>query len=152
MVEQIHTIMASKLSNLRLLRCFSTAKNQKIDKVGLVGVPFSKGHRRSGTSHAPKTIRNAGLFSDIKDFNQNIDIKDFGDVTESEEIVDYAKQIPKNMPNYNEFVDMSFRLSEKVQEVLRDGRLCMTLGGDHSIGFGNSYGIFQCNTDFCLFV
>lgn len=125
--------MASKLSNFCFNRCFST----KLNKVGIVGVPFSKGQRRSGVSHGPKAIRNAGLISEVKGYNENVDIKDYGDVTESAEVIDHAKKNIKNMPNYNEFIDVSYQLSEKVQQVLKDGRLCMTLGGDHSIAFGN---------------
>lgn len=134
--------MASKLSNFCLSRCFST-KNQ-FSKVGIIGVPFSKGQKRSGVAHGPKFIRDAGLLSEIKDFNENVDIKDYGDVTESAETLEYANKVPKNMVNYNEFVHTSFRLSEKVQEILKDGRLCMALGGDHSIAFGNFKGFFFC--------
>lgn len=47
-----------------------------------------------------------------------------------------ASESPKNMFNYHEVVSTMQNLSDKVLEVLKDNRMCITLGGDHSVGFG----------------
>lgn len=33
-----------------------------------------------------------------------------------------------------------FQLSQKVGKIIQDGRMCLTLGGDHSIGVGTVHG------------
>lgn len=42
-------------------------------------------------------------------------------------------------------------LSDRVCQVLQDGRLCMTLGGDHSIGIGTLDGHLRHNPDAVVF-
>lgn len=64
-----------------------------------------------------------------------VDIKDYGDITLGK-ICD--AESPKNMFNYHEVVSTMQNLSDKVLEVLKDNRMCITLGGDHSVGFGKS--------------
>jgi arginase family enzyme len=32
------------------------------------------------------------------------------------------------------------QLSDKVSEIIKSGRICITLGGDHSIGLGTVFG------------
>lgn len=108
----------------------TTAYSQKI---GIIGVPFGKGQRRSGADLGPKAIRDAGLIQEILDFNQNVDIKDYGDVPEVDaEIV----AVPKNMHNYQTVMGTMRNLSKRVTEVLNEGRMCLTLGGDHTVGMG----------------
>lgn len=38
------------------------------------------------------------------------------------------------MKHYDHVISCSKELSEQVEKVIRDGRICLTLGGDHSIG------------------
>lgn len=62
-----------------------------------------------------------------------MDIKDYGDITLGR-ISD--AEAPKNMFNYHEVVSTMQNLSDKVLEVLKDNRFPITIGGDHSVGFG----------------
>lgn len=106
-------------------------------KVGLLGVPYKDGTSRQdiGTELAPKLIREAGLIKEIQDFNENVDLKDFGDLS-----IDKTNNLPKkssnNLLNYDGFMPLMKRLSEKVQEIRAENRICVTLGGDHSLAVG----------------
>lgn len=109
------------------------ATNANTQKVGIIGVPFSKGAKVSGVQLGPKAIRDAGLVKEINDFHPDVDIKDYGDVPE----VDVElPTLPKNMPNYQTVVGTMRNLSQRVSEVLNEGRTCITLGGDHTIAIG----------------
>lgn len=103
------------------------------EKTGIIGVPFGKGQRRSGVHHGPKAIRDAGLIQEIQSFNQNVDIKDYGDIPE----VDVElKSVPKNMHNYATAMGTMRNLSHRVNEILNEDRMCLTLGGDHTVAIG----------------
>lgn len=129
--------MALKLFNFTSFRSFST--KIQANKVGVIGCTYGKGGRRSGVSNGPQAIRTAGLLKEIEEYNENVDIKDYGDITESEApTVEDVSTIPMNMRNYHAvgFGDTMHKLAQTANKILRDGRLCMTLGGDHSIAFG----------------
>lgn len=55
------------------------------------------------------------------------------------------------MRNFHEVVNTMRNLSDRVHDVLQDGRLCMTLGGDHSMGFGTIDGHLRHNPDAVVF-
>lgn len=112
--------------------------DRSVARVGIIGVPFNKGQQRSGVSLGPQAIRNAGLVEEIKEFNQWVDIQDYGDVNELNAEIANSRLLPKNMPNYAIFAGTMQRLSNKVLEVYRDSRMCWTIGGDHSIAVGEA--------------
>lgn len=126
--------MASKLASITFSRLFSS--NPSLTKVGIIGVPFNKGQKLNGVAYGPNAIRNGGLIENIKEFNEHVNILDYGDVIESDGTLLNGENVPKNMGNFAIFADTMKRLSDKVYEVLNDGRICWTLGGDHSIAFG----------------
>lgn len=136
----------------------STTMDRSVARVGIVGVPFNKGQQKSGVSLAPQAIRKAGLVEEIKEFNQWVDIRDYGDVYERSAEIANAKLLPKNMPNYAIFAGTMQRLSDKVLEVYRDNRMCWTIGGDHSIAVGkfklsaNLNSIGMLDTDYGSFL
>lgn len=55
------------------------------------------------------------------------------------------------MLNYKDTVNTMKSVSEKVTDILNDGRICFTLGGDHSIGFGTVHGHFKHNPKTVVF-
>lgn len=107
-------------------------------KVGLLGVPFNRGVKEPGiigTELAPKVIRDGGLVNEIESFHENLDLKDFGDMVIDSN--DVKQSAPANMHHYNTgFQSNMQRLSDKVQEIRKDERICITIGGDHSIAVG----------------
>ncbi|XP_046749030.1 arginase-2, mitochondrial isoform X2 [Diprion similis] len=83
-----------------------------------------------GVAKGPHVIRAAGLVKELETLG--IDIKDYGDL--SYEVEDVAVN---NMTHLGHFAGCTKCLSEKVEEILNDGRQVLTLGGDHSLGVGS---------------
>ncbi|XP_048515371.1 arginase, hepatic [Athalia rosae] len=104
--------------------------NRNYGKLGIVGVPFEGGQRKVGVARGPQVIRAAGLIRELESLG--IDIKDYGDLTYEAENVTVS-----NMTKMGHFAGCTKCLSEKVQEILHDGRQVLTLGGDHSLGVGS---------------
>lgn len=76
------------------------------------------------------------------------DIVDYGDIPLG---ADSTEPAPPNMLNYHAVLNTMRIVSDRVCEVLHDGRLCVTLGGDHSIGFGTVDGHLRHNPDAVVF-
>lgn len=104
-------------------------------KIGLLGIPYCEGTtKKGGTELAPSMIRQQGLTKDIIDYNEHVDIKDFGDLDVN--IKDKLNIEPTNMLHYTRFMPLMKRISEKVAEIRADNCICITLGGDHAIAVG----------------
>lgn len=116
----------------------TTSMQRSMERVGIVGVPFNKGQPLDGVALGPQAIRDGGLVEDLKEFNQWIDIQDYGDVNEHSAKITNTQTMPTNMRNYEIFAGTMQRLSDKVLEVYRDNRMCWTLGGDHAIAVGET--------------
>ena len=64
------------------------------------------------------------------------------------DIVGFNKQVMSIQTDFNCFVKLvlefnfffPWQLSEAVCRIIKDGRMCLTLGGDHSIGLGTVHG------------
>lgn len=104
-------------------------------KVGIVGAPFSKGQPKGGVEHGPRYIRNNGLFDKLT--KQGCDVKDYGDLkfedVPNDEVFGTVKN-PRTVGKANEV------LAKAVAGVQKDGRICITLGGDHSLAVGTIAG------------
>lgn len=121
-------------------RLFSTETIQT--KVGVVGIPYNRGtSKKPGTELAPNVIRQSGFIKQIKEFHPNVDIKDFGDVVVND-IHQTFETMPKNMLNYTGLMPLMKRISEKIQEIRDEKRICITLGGDHTIAIGSYSAVF----------
>lgn len=111
--------------------------HRNYSKVGVIGAPFEKGQKKSGAALGPGSLRESGVVSHLG--NIGCDIKDYGDVQythiEKEETYSGA-----NMKNAEHVIGFNKLLSDRVSEIIKDGRLCFTLGGDHSIGVGTVHG------------
>ncbi|XP_075986160.1 arginase isoform X1 [Anticarsia gemmatalis] len=118
-------------------------KWQPLKKVGIIGVPFEKGQTKYGVSVAPAALRSAGLLEQLQEID-NLDVKDYGDI----ETTGPEKSLAvKNMEHLSMVSDCNRNLSQRVTEVLRDGRVAVTIGGDHSIGIGTVDGHYKVNED-----
>ncbi|EFN83886.1 arginase, hepatic isoform X2 [Harpegnathos saltator] len=99
-------------------------------KVGIIGVPFNKGQKKEGVARGPETIRAAGLIKELQVLG--LDVRDYGDVNyDKEDIHDV-----NNMSHLSHVASCTSRLSECVQQVIRDDRQVVTIGGDHSVVIG----------------
>ncbi|XP_043920512.1 arginase-1 [Protopterus annectens] len=104
-------------------------------KVGIVGAPFSKGQPRGGVEDGPKYIRAAGLIDKLNALG--CDVKDYGDLKFEDVPNDEAFGIVKNPRTVGKANEV---LAKTVAKVQQDGRLCITMGGDHSLGVGTIAG------------
>ncbi|XP_048481756.1 arginase, hepatic isoform X2 [Plutella xylostella] len=130
-----------------LVRRMSQSKKwEPLARVGILGVPFEKGQKKYGVSVAPAALRCAGLVEQLRQI-EGLDVKDFGDV-------DIPKSPPSarvdNMEHLEQVSACAQALSTRVAEVLRDGRVVVTIGGDHSIGVGSVDGHYKVNEDMIL--
>jgi len=107
-------------------------------QIGVIGAPLKLGQPHQGVSKSPELLRNSGVFEKLRTLGH--DIKDYGDVEQKQE------RNPTNVLAFNK------NLSELVERVLNEDKLCITLGGDHAIGIGTIQGFTTAhqNTETCL--
>ncbi|KAK9721432.1 Arginase family [Popillia japonica] len=113
-------------------------------KVGILDVPFEKGQDKSGVEFGPKSIRDAGLLQKLIECCGITDLKDYGEV---KYLNNCRNAEVLNMKHYDHVISCSKELSEQVEKVIRDGRICLTLGGDHSIGIGTIHGHMRAKSE-----
>lgn len=65
-------------------------------------------------------------------FSTGLDVKDYGNVSYKTEPIPGVD----NMIHLSEVAGCTSRVSEMVQQALKDQRTVVTLGGDHSVGIG----------------
>uniref|UniRef100_A0A5F4WCM4 Arginase-1 n=1 Tax=Callithrix jacchus TaxID=9483 RepID=A0A5F4WCM4_CALJA len=95
--------------------------------IGIIGAPFSKGQPRGGVEEGPTALRKAGLLEKLKE--QECDVKDYGDLPFADIPNDSPFQIVKNPRSVGKANE---QLAGKVEEVKKNGRVSLVLGGDHS--------------------
>jgi len=100
-------------------------------RIGVIGALFAKGQPINGTELGPKYLRQAGI---IKRLNElNYDVKDFGDIemiVEEEDLNDKHSKVrfPRTV------AASTHQLVNRTVKCLKEDRICLTLGGDHSLG------------------
>ncbi|EER26426.1 Arginase, catabolizes arginine to ornithine and urea [Coccidioides posadasii str. Silveira] len=118
----------------------STIKQKFIAKghqLGVVAVGFSDGQPNQGVD--PSGLIEAGLLDQLRD-DLEYDIRHDGQVHT------YAEFVPEHDPNHRGMKKprtvsaATQQLSRQVYEHAREGRLVLTLGGDHSIAIGTISG------------
>lgn len=112
--------------------------------IGILGVPFDKGAGTRGTDKGPNALREAGLIDEIKHISSNIDVKDYGDVH-----YELMNTNGRKIHNLNELSDVAAcnkALADKVEEIIKDNRMPITLGGCHSIAIGSISGVLRTTT------
>ncbi|CAG0883429.1 unnamed protein product [Darwinula stevensoni] len=101
-----------------------------------------------GVETGPAAIRETGIFKALAQLGR--DVRDYGDVRP--DLIDpdpplHGMRNWRNIHSYNlkashrygiDNVDIT--LADRVKQVIEDGKLCVTLGGDHSIALGTVYG------------
>ncbi|XP_072936128.1 arginase, hepatic [Epargyreus clarus] len=121
-------------------------KWEALNKVGVIGVPFEKGQKKYGVSMAPAAMRAAGLIEQLKEID-GLDVKDYGDIDTPGCADPVAVDNMIHLPLVSE---CNRKLSEKVSQILKDDRVAVTIGGDHSIGVGTVDGHCNVNKDMIL--
>ena len=106
-------------------------------KVAIIGVPLDLGGNRRGVDMGPSALRLTSLASRIKMLG--FDVLDTGDIDvplpEESHLGDPKKKYAK------EIGDVCQALCDRVVKVMGEGRLPVTLGGDHSLAMGSIAGV-----------
>ncbi|KAM4040692.1 arginase-1 [Anomaloglossus baeobatrachus] len=113
--------------------------------VGLVGAPFSKGQPKGGVEEGPIYMRRAGLIEKLKELEY--DVEDFGDLHFPELPNDEPFQNVKNPRAVGQATE---KVANTVADVKKAGRVCLTLGGDHSLAVGTIAGHAKVHPDLCV--
>lgn len=106
-------------------------------EIDLFGVPMDLGADRRGVDMGPSAMRIAGIVGRLTELGHVV--KDCGtiDVAAMEEAL-----IGNRKAKYeSEIVNCCERLAERVARTVRDGRMPLVIGGDHSIAVGTISGI-----------
>ncbi|CAG5104185.1 Oidioi.mRNA.OKI2018_I69.chr1.g1134.t1.cds [Oikopleura dioica] len=100
----------------------------------LIGVPSSKGQRRSGVEHGPEILRKHGIVKKLRKFNN---VVDSGNIRVVEDIAD---DFEGNVKNPRTVGANNERIRDAVKESLKKYRPVISLGGDHSMAIGTISG------------
>ncbi|KAI5791947.1 arginase [Geopyxis carbonaria] len=116
------------------------------DQLGVIAVGFSGGQGKAGVDAAPQALIDAGLLKQLRG--------DLGyTIHHDEKVHSYKEYIPESdpplhvagaeMPMLNPITvsNATKALSEQVYAQAKEGRLVLTLGGDHSIAVGTISGV-----------
>ncbi|XXH02081.1 Arginase, catabolizes arginine to ornithine and urea [Hypoxylon texense] len=109
------------------------------EDLGVVAVGFSGGQCKPGVDAAPSALIESGLLSQLRD---ELNYKLHGDDT----VHSYRDLVPKedppfrNMKNPKAVSSVTERLCDQVYAHAKEGRMVLTLGGDHSIAIGTIAG------------
>lgn len=120
---------------LKLLNNVRTFSSVASKPIGIIGVPFSGGQKKEGVRNGPKSMREGGLITDLKEISQTLDVKDYGNIEYKVPDGSWSRTV-ENMSKLEHVAACNLELSKAVQSILKDGRVCFTLGGDHSIAIG----------------
>ncbi|XP_067635876.1 arginase, hepatic [Eurosta solidaginis] len=147
MLKRCATRLTRQLKPARHSTSSSTttnANNESKPRLGIIGVPFSKGQGKEGVEKGPALLRQHGLVSLLEQVTYgSMEVHDYGDLKfEADPIAEVAPKY-REMKNYGEFMGCNKALIRKVQQLLQENDQFLTIGGDHAIGFGSVAGHLQ---------
>ncbi|KAK3313958.1 arginase-like protein [Apodospora peruviana] len=105
------------------------------EELGIVAVGFSGGQCKPGVDAAPSALIESGLLTQLR---EELGYKLYGD----DQVHLYTDLVPKddpphrNMKNPRAVSSVTRRIADQVYSHAKEGRLVLTLGGDHSIAIG----------------
>lgn len=114
------------------------------NKVGIVGVPLCKGQPRMGTELGPLAIREGGLIKKLT--NLGLEITDYGDL----DFEDHEQHEHDNTKNPMSVAAASEKIADMVTDVVKSGKTCLNLGGDHSMAIGSIFGHARAEPNVCV--
>ncbi|XP_047735888.1 arginase, hepatic [Hyalella azteca] len=122
-------------------------------RIGVLGAPFEKGQKHAGVAQGPSALRKTGFLSALTE--RGLDVLDYGDVREDLSTSTSSTTSssggggggggqystgPEGEKDFYRVLEYNKKLAVAVADVLRDDRLCVTLGGDHTIAIGTIAG------------
>lgn len=112
-------------------------------KIGVLGVPIDLGQNRRGVDMGPSAIRAAGLGEKLR--RLGLDVRDDGDVAVG---MPETRESGDSRARYlSEIAAVCDEVAGRVRTLVEDGRIPLTLGGDHSLAVGTIAGSAGVHAD-----
>ncbi|MFE7063892.1 arginase [Sutcliffiella sp. NPDC057660] len=105
--------------------------------ISIIGVPMDLGQTRRGVDMGPSAIRYAGIVERLEQIN--LEIEDLGDIEIGSR--ERTSSGESNLKNLKAVAEASETLASRVDEVVKQGKFPLVLGGDHSIAIGTIAGL-----------
>lgn len=106
-------------------------------KLGIIGVPIDLGGNHRGVDMGPYAVRHAGLMERLR--RVGYEVKDFGNVEVP--VRDSVDPGASNARYLKEITEVSEQLCHRVQQIIQQGYMPITIGGDHSCAIGSIAGV-----------
>jgi len=128
-----------QLASLAFNKLFRRYSQEHARPIGVWGACFDQGQPHAGAGEAPQLMREAGLLKRLNALGCSV--TDHGDITalrgEDQSPPTRQKEVAKfNQTTHN-----------MVKQILDQGHIALTLGGDHSIGLGTVAGHLSSDPD-----
>lgn len=107
-------------------------------KLSLIGVPLDLGASKRGASLGPDAIRFAGIKERLEKIGY--EVEDEGNISY------HAQETGRdasNHKNLDSVVEANEALAVKVDQVMKNGRFPLVIGGDHSLAIGTIKGVLK---------
>ncbi|KAG5996552.1 A-agglutinin attachment subunit precursor [Claviceps spartinae] len=111
----------------------------KPQDLGVVAVGFSKGQPKAGVDAGPEALIASGLLTEIQE-ELGYKLHGDGQVQKYDELMPASDPDYRGMKNPRVVSAVNRQISQQVYEHAREGRLVLTLGGDHSVAIGTVTG------------
>ena len=110
--------------------------------VSILGIPYGEAAEQKGSELGPASIRKArvggrDLLTQLRILG--LDVEDLGDVVSPQSNLN--EQRPSWPHRVAEVAELSLSSANAVQEILRNGRTPICMGGDHSVAIGTFSGV-----------
>ncbi|KAI9503082.1 Arginase, catabolizes arginine to ornithine and urea [Coemansia spiralis] len=129
-------------------RMAERSKFIKTTVVGVTCVPFSGGQPKGGVDDGPIEMVRFGILDQIQDMGYSVELSEGMDKYRS---MKPASDLPIGKMKNPRYVSMAARrVSDQVKAHCEQGRMAVTLGGDHSIAMGTLTGSSMVYKDMCV--
>ena len=115
-----------------------TVKQPRLQAVALLGVPVEAGAGVAGCAMGPAMLRTAGIATMLKQLGQ--DVVDRGDLMLPHSLV-HPRPPAGKARHFAEISTWARLLARETYAAMREGRLPVVLGGDHSLAMGSVSGV-----------
>ena len=113
-------------------------KHPRGQAITVLGAPIEAGASVAGCAMGPAMLRTAGVVRTLKELGH--DVVDLGDLTLGPSL-GHARPPEGRARHYAEIAAWARDLSLETHAILREGRLPLVIGGDHSLAMGSISGV-----------
>lgn len=115
------------------------------ESIGVVGIPLSKGQRKTGVDNGPDDLRDFGTLKALTKYGW--DVTDYGNLSFDVPDVESPSGNVKRSRTVGEATEA---VADAVERALRENDICLNLGGDHSLAIGTISGTARVHPDLCV--